>query len=70
MSVNGYVGDDDSRRMGSGFHQRSRAVRCAWLTNGAVLNGFTLENGATPGPAALVGDIVGKRWRRLLLFHE
>jgi hypothetical protein len=49
MSVNGYNSAiiqgawDPIATNGPG------AVRCAWLTNGAVLNGFTLQNGATRG---------------------
>src|SRR6185312_10523024 len=45
-SVNGYMGTViegqwDSATNGPG------AMRCAWLTNGAALCGFTLRNGAT-----------------------
>ncbi len=53
-SVNGYDGTviqgvwDPVSTNGPG------AVRCAWLTDGAVLNGFTLQNGAT-----LTGGLVG-----------
>jgi hypothetical protein len=55
-SVNGYAstiieGLWDSATNGPG------AVRCAWLTNGAVLNGFTLRKGATRSTDAPATDL-------------
>jgi hypothetical protein len=35
------------------------AMRCAWLTNGAMLSGFTLRLGATRGPNAYTTDLSG-----------
>ena len=36
--------------------QGASAVRCAFLTNGATLDGFRLENGHTPAPPLAPGD--------------
>lgn len=36
----------------SGTNNGPHAVRCAWITNGAVLTGFTLQFGATRGLSA------------------
>lgn len=55
MSANGYATTviqgawDPSTTNGPG------AIRCVWMTNGAVLNGFTLQNGATLAS----GDAIG-----------
>ena len=44
QSVNGY---SSVIITGSGPTNGTSAIRCAWLTNGASLIGFTLQNGAT-----------------------
>jgi hypothetical protein len=38
------------------------AVRCAWLTNGATLSGFTLQGGATRSTVGLTGGNGGGVW--------
>jgi len=43
--------------LGAGATNGAAAVRCAWLTNGATLNGFTLTAGATETSG--VGSILG-----------
>jgi len=47
MSMNGYAATTIQGAWDSASTNGPGAVRCAWLTNGAVLNGFTLQNGAT-----------------------
>jgi hypothetical protein len=47
MSVNGYTATMIQGEWDPVSTNGPLAVRCAWLTNGAVLSGFTLENGAT-----------------------
>jgi hypothetical protein len=47
-SANGYATTVIQGAWDPVFTNGPAAVRCAYLTNGAVLNGFTLENGATP----------------------
>ena len=46
-SVNGFDGTVIQGAWDAASTNGPMAVRCAWLTNGAVLNGFTLRNGAT-----------------------
>ena len=54
MSVNGYAATMIQGAWDSLTTNGPGAVRCAWLTNGATLSGFTLRGGATraTGPAS------------------
>ncbi len=47
MSVNGAPETVIQGQWDAGSTNGAGAVRCAWLTNGAVLSGFTLRGGAT-----------------------
>ena len=47
ISVNGYAAAVIQGAWDPAATNGSGAVRCTWLGNGAVLNGFTLQNGAT-----------------------
>jgi hypothetical protein len=48
-SVNGYMSTIIEGQWDAATTNGPGAVRCAWLTNGATLYGFTLRNGATRG---------------------
>ena len=52
---------------GAGATNGTSAVRCAWLTNGASLVGFTLQAGAT---RLLRRHQPGLRWRRVVFFIQ
>lgn len=47
IGVNGYKSTAIEGQWDPVYITGPAAVRCAWLTNGAVLSGFTLRNGAT-----------------------
>jgi hypothetical protein len=50
MSVNGYAATVIQGAWDPATTNGPGAVRCAYLADGAVLNGFTLQNGATRAP--------------------
>jgi hypothetical protein len=49
QSVNGWTVTIIQGAWDSSYTNGSHAIRCAWLTNGAILSGFTLRGGATWG---------------------
>jgi hypothetical protein len=56
-SVNGYTATVIQGAWDPSTTNGPLAVRCAWLTDGAALNGFTLQNGATSTNSSFfVGD--------------
>lgn len=56
ISVNGYAATMIAGQPDPVSTNGPGAVRCAWLTSGAVLTGFTLANGATSGSEATDGN--------------
>jgi hypothetical protein len=62
QSVNGPWVTSIQGAWDSAFTNGPGAVRCAWLTNGAVLNGFTLQNGATRSTGSAASESGGGAW--------
>lgn len=58
MSVNGYTATTIQGAWDPVSTNGPGAIRCAWLTNGAALSGFTLANGAT-GIGGVIGGLPG-----------
>ncbi len=56
-SVNGYAATVIQGAWDPATTNGPLAVRCGWLTNGAVLNGFTLRDGATRVSGGFTGDV-------------
>jgi hypothetical protein len=57
LTVRSVNGPDATIIDGASLTNGPTAVRCAWLTNGAVLNGFTLCRGATKGTGSAVNQL-------------
>lgn len=57
VSVNGYTATVIQGQWDAATTNGPGAVRCAWLTNGATLSGFTLRNGATRGGGFITVDL-------------
>jgi len=55
LSVNGYAATVIQGAWDPATTNGPLAVRCAWLANGAVLSGFTLQNGATRPRSGFIG---------------
>jgi hypothetical protein len=56
IGINGYTSTAIEGQQDPISKNGPAAVRCAWLANGAVLSGFTLRNGATPGNTGIMLD--------------
>ena len=69
ISVNGYSTTAIEGQWDSVSTNGPGAVRCAWLASGALLNGFTLRNGATRG-GNLSYDRFTVEERRCVAFHQ
>jgi hypothetical protein len=57
ISANGYTSTVIQGQWDSASTNGPGSVRCAWLATGAILNGFTLRNGATRGGGLITADL-------------